>query len=441
MYIFSSSRRTILSLLWKFRINSLKEGITSQTGFLVLASTIGYICGYLYVVCMGRALGPEVFGILGSLVAIFYIACLVSQALTEAIASNVAEIKAREGKAVAIATFRRLGIKLGVLSFLPAICFVLASPQIAHFFHLNSVIPVIILAFSLSTTLILGIFMGLLQGLQAFKGLGIINYLISQGLKLLLGIVFVLVGWSLAGAVWALLASTSIAIFAALVQTRKRMDIGNHNKHQLNLALSPVLIPTLILAIFMAVPASVDVMLVTHFFSATKAGLYNAVATLGKVTMFLPMAVSFVLLPKAIERHTLGLNSMRVLLRSLLYASVLSGVVALIYWSIPDLIIRIFFGPDYIEASRLIGWYAFAMLLFSLNFVFIHYSLAVRNIGLIIIADIFTLAQVGAIALMHQSLLQVIIILLLGNLLILFCSFLVLIVSGRSFAHRRSLKG
>ena len=40
-----------------------------------------------------------------------------------------------------------------------------------------------------------------------------------------------------------------------------------------------------------------------------------------------------------------------------------------------------------------------------------------------LLADSITLAEVMAIALMHQSLSQVILILLLGNLLIFLCSF------------------
>jgi len=83
----------------KLRLSSLKGGFASQTGFLVVATVTGYTFSYLYLVFMSRALGPEVFGILGSLVAIFYIACLVGQALREAIARNVAEIKARDEEA------------------------------------------------------------------------------------------------------------------------------------------------------------------------------------------------------------------------------------------------------------------------------------------------------------------------------------------------------
>jgi O-antigen/teichoic acid export membrane protein len=407
----------------KLHLGSLKREFTSQTGFLLIATTMGYTFGYLYLVLMGRALGPEVFGILGSLVGIFYIACLVGQALREATASSLAEIKAKAGEAVAVGSFLKLGTKLGLLCPLPALVFILASQQIASFFHLNSVTPVLLLGFSLSTTLLLEIISGLLQGLQQFRMLGIITYLVSQGLKLLFGVAFVWVGWGLSGAVLALLASTAIAIMAGLVLIRRQLAGGIHRQVQHNPGLVPILIPTLILAIFMAMPTSVDVMLVTHFFDATDAGLYNSAATMGKVVIFLPMAVSFVLLPKATENHTLGLGSRKILLHSLLYAFILSGGLGLLYGLIPDTIIKLFFGPDYVEAGNLIGWYGMAMLLFSLNFVLIHYSLAIRNMGLMLLAAFITLAEVAAIVLMHQSLSQVILVLLFGNLLIFLCNF------------------
>jgi len=415
----------------KLRLGSLKQEFASQTGFLLIATTTGYAFGYLYLVLMGRALGPEVFGVLGSLVAIFYIACLVGQALREATASSLAKIKAKAGEAAAVGTFVKLGPKLGLLCLLPALVVILASQQIASFFHLNSITPVLLLGFALSTTLILEVISGLLQGLQQFRMLGIITYLVSQGLKLLLGVAFVWAGWDLPGAVAALLASTAIAMMAGLVLIRKQLAGGVHRQAQHNPRLGPILVPALILAIFMAMPTSVDVMLVTHFFGATDAGLYNSVATLGKVVIFLPMAVSFVLLPKATENHTLGLGSRSILLQSLLYAFVLSGGVALLYWLLPNTIIKLFFGPDYVEAGNLVGWYGMAMLLFSLNFVLIHYSLAIRSIGLMLLADFVTLAEVAAIALMHQSLSQVILILLFGNLLIFLCSFPFLIAPKR----------
>jgi len=171
----------------------------------------------------------------------------------------------------------------------------------------------------------------------------------------------------------------------------------------------------------MSVPANVDVMLVTHFFGGREAGLYTAVATVGKVVVFLPMAVSFVLLPKATENHAIGSATRHILVQSLVLTFILSGGVTLICWAFPDIIIALFFGDAYAEAVTLLGFYAAAMLFFSLNMVLIHYSLAIRNLRLMLLADIITLAEVGAIILRHQSLSQIIWVLIWGNLLILLC--------------------
>lgn len=430
MSTFSPNRSALFKYALSLRVSTLKEVLASPTGYLVITTTIGYAFGYLYLVFMGRALGPQVFGVLGSLVAIFYIACLVGQALREAIASNIAERKAQDGEAAAIAMFKKLGVRIALLCLLPTLGLIAASGQIASFFHLTSVTPVLILAFALFTALILDILLGLLQGLQMFKGLGIAGYVISQGLKLIFGVAFVWAGWSLNGAMGALLASTALAIGVTLAY-RWRQLTARTSEEVYRTNLGSVIAPALILAVFMAVPTSVDVILVTHFFSATDAGLYNAVATLGKVVMFLPMAVSFVLLPRAIERHTSGLSTKNILLQSLFYALVLSGGVTILYWFASDPIIKLFFGATYIEAGKLIGWYGLAMLFFSLNFVLIHYSLAIRKVGPMLLAATITLCQVAAMVLMHQSLSQVILILLFGNLLILLCNLILLVVPKR----------
>ena len=319
MSTFSPSRGALARYAIGLRAGRLRSLASSPTGFLVIATSLGYAFGYLYLVFMGRALGPQAFGVLGSLVAIFYIASLVGQALREAIAGNLAEKRARHGEAAAIATFKKLGLSMALLCLLPTLGLIAASGQIASFFHLTSVTPVLILAFAVFTAMLLDVVLGLLQGLQVFRGLGIAGYVVSQGLKLLFGLVFVWAGWSLNGAMGALLASTAIAVGVGLLYARKHLT-ARDGEGDYGSSLGSVVAPALILAVFMAMPTSVDVMLVTHFFDATDAGLYNAVATLGKVVIFLPMAVSFVLLPRAVEKHTLGLDTRKILLQSLVYA-------------------------------------------------------------------------------------------------------------------------
>ncbi len=400
-------------------LSLIRQNITSDTGILLLMTVSGYGFTYLYLLLMGRFLGPELFGIFGAMFAIFYISCLIGQSLREAIAVNIAGIKAKADEVTAASTFVRLGLKISVLCLIPTVILLVASKSIAAFFHVTSIQPVIILAFSLFTALALDIGLGLQQGLQRFKQLGITGYTTSQGLKLILGIILVWLGWGLSGAVSALLASTAIATILGLVLIRKLLIIGARNPVRYKPRLRLILIPTLLLAVFIAMPASVDVMLVTHYIGGETAGLYHAVATIGKVIIFLPMAVSFVLLPRATESHVLGNSTTRLLLKSLGLTLLLSGGVAVICWAFPGIIIRLFFGEAYIGAQTLIGLYVAAALFFSLNVVFIHYSFSIGKLWIMLLADIITVGEVIAIILIHESLFQIIWILIWGNLLML----------------------
>jgi O-antigen/teichoic acid export membrane protein len=407
----------------KLRLSNVRKLIISQEGFLLVATVTGYGFAYVYLLLMGRILGPVDFGVLGALFAVFYVAALVGQALREGIATKIAEVNARKGEAVSVGIFLKLSIKLAVLSLLPCLGFIIASRPVAAFFHVSSVWPVIIMAFSIFTALALDIVLGLLQGLQKFKALGITGYTVSQGLKVVLGLAFVWAGWSLLGAVGALVASTAIAIMVGLAMAKKQFAASIRNPVNNSLNLAPVLWPTLILAIFLSIPASVDVMLVTHFFGGTEAGIYNAVSTVGKVVFYLPMAVTMILLPRATERHTLGNESRSILFQSLGITLILSGIVAVICWTFPEFIIMLFFGEEYLGAVPLVGLYAAAMLIFSINIVLIHYSLAVRNFWLMFLADVITLAEVAGICLLHQSLNGIVWILFYGNLGISLFSF------------------
>ena len=123
----------------KLDLASLKQSLASQTGFLLVATITGHAFSYLYLLIMGRVLGPEAFGILGALFAIFLITCLLGQALMQAIATNVAEVKVKAGESAAVSAFVKLGIKLSLLCLLPTLLLVAASRHIAAFFHLTSV--------------------------------------------------------------------------------------------------------------------------------------------------------------------------------------------------------------------------------------------------------------------------------------------------------------
>lgn len=130
----------------KLRSSYLMKLMISQEGFLLVATVTGYAFAYLYLLIMGRVLGPEDFGILGALFAIFYIACLIGQALREAIATKVAEVKAKDGEIASVAACLKIVKKLVIICLLPCVAFIIVSKPVADFFNVGSIWPVIIVA-------------------------------------------------------------------------------------------------------------------------------------------------------------------------------------------------------------------------------------------------------------------------------------------------------
>lgn len=83
------------------------------------------------------------------------------------------------------------------------------------------------------------------------------------------------------------------------------------------------------------IPTSADVVIVRHFFSPFDAGLYTAASILGRIVLFLPMAVSLVLFPKFVHNWTLGDSSRGLLYRGLGLTALLSGAVCSVFALLP----------------------------------------------------------------------------------------------------------
>ena len=372
-------------------------------------------------------MGTESYGKFGSLFGIFYIFSLMGDALRITIASRVASLKGTTGNANSVkSVLKPLSILL-VIGLLIILAIMVNSGHIAAFFHLSNTGPVLVLGLSLIPTFFLFIILGILQGLQLFGWLASTGYLIPQVVKLLLGILFVYVGWGLDGIFAALFASNLIAIVVGIFPLIKKLGPARKNTgHNDSSSFLNLVIPLVLIGVVISIPTSVDVMLVTHFFNAYDAGLYNAATTMGKIVLFSPIAVSLVMLPLVSEKHSQGKRTANIMKLSLGVSVIISCIIVLLYWIWGDFLIRLFFGSQYLAARFIIIWYGIAMILFAANYLFAQYNLALSEYKWLIIALVVTLFEVAAIVIIHRSLLQVIIILVLGNLLLLAFNFFAL---------------
>lgn len=128
-----------------------------------------------------------------------------------------------------------------------------------------------------------------------------------------------------------------------------------------------------------AVLLNSDVVIVKNRFSPAEAGLYAAVATLGKTALWLPAAVTALLLPKVVDRHARKQPATGLVRQSLWVTGLLCGALNAAFFLFPEPIVRAFFGAGYLASARLLGPYGLAMTVYSLVNVWLFYYIAAQD--------------------------------------------------------------
>lgn len=356
-----------------FRFQTLQQG-----GWLLAATVISGIFAYLANMSVGRMLGPADYSIFASLNSLYLILAMVAQVIQTVTTNYVARLRSQEATDKIGQLLVYLLKHLSLWGIGGTLVLALLSQPLATFLRLPSIIPVLVLSLSLIPIILLPVVNGVQRGLQYFNALGG-TYISAAAFRLIAAVGLVTLGLGVPGAV----ASLAISGFGAaglgllflwgIFRQRNgasRPDLTGIFNYSLNA----------ILAIFcFALLSNGDVIIVKSRFSPTDAGLYSAMAVLGKTTFWLSSAVVTLLLPKASERHARGQLAVGLARTSLLTVGLLCGSVSVAFFLFPSFLMSTLFGPHYVAYAFLLGWYGLAMSLFSLVNVWLIYYLAVQE--------------------------------------------------------------
>ncbi|MHC1686998.1 MAG: oligosaccharide flippase family protein [Methanothrix sp.] len=410
----------LVDLVFACKMRLHGDEFVKQSLVMFLASLAGCLCSYLYQVYVGRALGPEGYGVFGSLFAIFYLISIFSSTVQAGAARFISRFNAGDDLDSISAFFCCLMKKSALLGAAGFVIFCLASPIIADFLNIDSKVELVLLGTVILFAFVTPASAGVLQGLQMFYWLALASFLGLAG-KLFFGIALVSLGYGVAGAIGALALCALITFLISIYPvsshlTRRDGDICSLND------LYSYSLPTILIMICLAAPSNLDVILVKHFFPSYEAGLYTAASVMGKIIMFLPGAIATVMFPKAAEMNCLGKSTFNLLNRCLIYTGLLSGSAAAAFALYPQLIVTIF-GYSYSDASSITVIYVALMFLFSLIIVIAQYCLATNDLIYTYLLVLFTLLELGLITIIHDSVLQVVEGLLVINLILLILSY------------------
>lgn len=396
-----------------------KPGLVHASGMLfamIMAVNVG---NYVFHALASRALGPEDYGSLISLVAVVTLLAVPSQAIQAAVAKTIAVEEQSGGEGRMAPLLLRLTLLLTVLGGALALGLALTGGYWAGFFKLKSRTPLLAVGAASLVSLLLPVARGALQGLQRFGQLGL-NLISDSFLRLGFGAVFFALGFGITGG---LLAGALSGAAALLLSAAPLGRLRPQASAAVGTDLEEIYrdgLPMLAAFGAFAVLASLDVILAKHFLPPLAAGYYSAASVVGKAFLFLPLAVAQVLLPKASAGHVREEDTRVLLRKSLLLTSATLAAGAAGAWLLAKWVILTLFGGKFLnpETLALARWFGVAISPLALTYLLVQYNLAVRHarFAWLLVADIPLLAL--AITLWHSRPEQVLLVLGANHLLL-----------------------
>jgi len=276
-------------------------------------------------------------------------------------------------KSLLVEGFRGM-VSVSVIMFLIGLA---AIPWIQNFLHLEVKTPILIMLVQLTFSLILPVFLGVIQGLHRFTAFGICGSSVSL-VRFLSCLLFVLaLGWGVNGALLSGTIGAMIAIVFTLFFLRDILVIPKGKiPHGIFSEMRRYSLPVFVSTTLVMILGNLDIVLVKHFCAPEEAGLYAIAAILGRIALFLPGVLIVVLFPEASRAQATGKEDSRILWVSLGMTALLGGSFALACALWPEQIIVLLFGEKYQTGAELLKIISFAMAMLAVANVIFTYSMA-----------------------------------------------------------------
>lgn len=390
------------------RFQGSSDSLLKSTTILFLASQVGNVGNYLYQFFMGRSLSPSDYGALNALLSIFMVTAVPVSAIVTVTARYVSQFKTENNDKKIADHLRWAWKKMLLVALLCAFVFTLLSPALSSFLRIPSKTPILIIGILLAASLLAPLNLGALQGLQAFGQLGL-NVSLGGALRLAFGVLLVVMGFGLNGALAAILLSTVVVLTLTFFQLRRffaSLTVGSEEKARGGTLLYGSL-PVMFSYLCFMVLTNTDLILVKHYFTPAHVGTYAAAAVLGHIVLFLPGAIVTAIFPMMSEQHTLNRDPLGIFKKGFWLTGLFSGLTATIFFIAPSLPLTILFGHRYDDAASLLQIFGLAMLPYALLNVIFHFNLARQKARFIYSMVAASAMQIALIVTFHTSMLQI----------------------------------
>jgi len=383
---------------------TLKARVLSGSFILLAGSGLVTAINFVYNIAVARFLGPTAFGHASAVYTLLILMAAVTLSFQIVSAKVVAQQSSFAGKSAAYRGFHRSAWACGILV---ALVLVLFQKEIAGYLNLPSPVLIVLLGVAIAFYVPLGTRRGYLQGAYGFRRLAL-NVVLEGVVRLAGSLLVIVLGFGVPGVIAANAAAVAVAYLAAVPKLAAPVPHPLHIPDAFREGLQAI--------VFFAGQTLInncDIVLVKHLFPPTSAGLYAAVALVGRVIFVLSSAVVNTMFPLVAGTRKEERKDDSVLATSLLLVLTIGSILALGLRLAPATIWTTLFGPQFAIAGRyglpyLLGLYAVTSVIYCLSVVMMAYEMSykIANTGWLQLA--FSAAVIAGIYGFHSSLQQVI---------------------------------
>lgn len=369
----------------------------------------------LYQLLIAHKLTPAHFAAFNALLSMFLIISAPLNTIQLAVAKYLAEFRARGELAKIKFLLRDLLGKFLILGLLTLLIFWFSAIFIIHSLKIPSHSAAYIFTVLLASTWLIPLFRGAVQGMELFTGFSFA--LIAIGvIKVVLAYILIIAGYDIAGAITALLVSELIGLGIYYFCLRPYLAPGAIKREELNYRqIFGYLLPLAATYFCFMSLVNADMIMVKYYFSTEDSGFYSLAQMVGKIFLFLPIAISTVMFPRTSGLNATQQDTAGTLKKSLFYALCLCLTAGLFYNLFPGLVLRMLTGkvlPESLLLGRLFG---ISMSFFTLSYVLIVYFLSIKDLRFLKYLFLALALQILAIIFFHRALIQVQLILCLNS--------------------------
>jgi len=403
--------------------SSAKKGglhvrIISASIVLLSGSSLAILINLAYNVGVAHFLGPKGFGNANALFTLLTLVSAVTLAFQIATSKVVAQQSEVSGRDAAYRDLHRAAWAVGIAV---ASLLILFQTQITAYLDLPTGPLVAIIAVGTAFYVPLGSRRGYIQGAHGFRKLAT-NLVLEGGSRLVGSLLMIAFGFDVMGVVIANAAAIAIAYFAIA----PRLDLTGSNPMSFDKSFSEISQATVFFAGQVLIN-NCDIVLVKHYFPMKEAGLYAAIALVGRVTFASSSAVVNGMFPvvagaKREERKSLSLIGTALSLVVAVGGTLVIGLRFTPAWLWTHLFGSSFQIAGPYDFPFLLTLYAATTVVYCLAVVVMTYEMSYKIANANWYQLLFSGVLIAGICRYHDSLLQVIVV-----QLVLLTAFLVVI--------------